>query len=81
MVTTESRFSIDTLFIFERTYKTFFGTALLLQSVRTSKAKVDSFIAKDALMKDAITTISCLRLCWGILKRSLVNSFLSIGSR
>jgi hypothetical protein len=29
MVSTESRFLIDTLFIFERTYKTFFGTPLL----------------------------------------------------
>jgi hypothetical protein len=48
----------------------------LLQSVRTSKAKVDSFMAKDALMKDCDHDALLLSLVLGHSEAKLSKQFL-----
>ena len=49
---------------------------LSLQSVRTSKAKVDSFMAKDALMKDCDHDALLLALVLGHSEAKLSKQFL-----
>jgi hypothetical protein len=76
MVSTESRFLIDTLFIFERTYKTFFGTPVLTVE-RSDHTLTYGFV------RDLLRFRRKLRIRRGVLiiGKDVHAMFLSIGSR